>query len=78
MKVYVTKYALTTGIMEVDAELFANGNAVKWGEYFQAAHGEGKDWHRTRESALKRCELMRARKIKTLRESIAKLEKMTW
>ena len=44
----------------------------------QTAHGEGKDWHRTKESAVKRAENMRAAKIASMRKSIAKLEKMTW
>ena len=77
MKVYITKYALTEGILEVEAELFADGRAVKWDQW-STAHGEGKEWHRTREGAKVRADVMRNRKIKSMRESIAKLEKMTW
>ena len=41
-------------------------------------HGEGKDWHRTRESAIKRAEAMRKKKIISLRRQLAKFQKMTF
>lgn len=78
MKAYVTKYALTAGIQEVDGELFADGRAIKWGSYFNSAHGEGVEWHRTREGAVEKAHEMRTKKIASLRKSIAKLERMTW
>ena len=81
MKVYITKYALTAGIMEVDAEqssvapsMVSWKNQEGWGE--QNAHGEGKDWHRTKESATARAESMRLKKIASLKASIKKMEKL--
>ena len=81
MKFWITKYALSTGIQEVDGEIAGtSGSMVLYGHGYsrQAAHGEGKDWHRTREAAVERAKKMRVAKIASLRKSIEKLEKMTW
>lgn len=78
MKVFITKYALTVGIQEINGELYAEGRAVMWGAYHESAHGEGKDWHRTRDGAVARAKLMRDKKIIAMKARIAKLEKMTW
>jgi rubrerythrin len=40
--------------------------------------GEGREWHRTWESAAKRAEKMRVAKIAALRAQIARLETMTF
>jgi hypothetical protein len=80
MRVWITKYALTTGVFEVaDAELFANDSAVTWKSkegYSQYAHG--KDWHRTREDAFTRAEEMRVKKIAALEASIKRLRALTF
>lgn len=81
MKVFVTKYALTEGILEHEADLSKNepsmcvvvGRPGQLGQYF---HGEGKEWHRTRDLALVRAEEMRQAKVKSLKKSLAKFEKM--
>lgn len=39
-------------------------------------HGEGNDWHRTKESAIAKAEEMRKKKIASLKKQIEKLEKM--
>ena len=76
MKVWITKYALTAGIIETElAEI------CQWGmiradigmasNYFQA---EGREWHKTKESALRRAEIMKANKLDSLRAQIAKVE----
>ncbi len=82
MKIWVTKYALTTGIISSEAAeiceetptmiVFPACGSV-YARYF---HGEGKDWHRTKEAAVARAEAMRVAKIASLRKSIAKLEKL--
>lgn len=41
-------------------------------EYY---HGEGDEWHLTKEAAIKKAEEMRAEKIESLKNQIAKLEK---
>lgn len=82
IKVWITKYALTEGIQLVDAEVSGNSpSMVSYGNVgygSQYAHGEGKDWHRTPESAMRRAEEMRKKKIASMRKSMAKLEVMTF
>lgn len=79
MKVYITKYALTAGIQIKNAEKSSTSDGmvgVKHGGYTAYFHGEGRDWHRTAESALKRAEEMRRKKIASLNKSLAKIEAM--
>lgn len=80
IKVWITKYALTEGIQFVDAEVSdCASSMVSYGNVgygSQYAHGEGKDWHRTPESALKRAEEMRKKKIASMSNSMKKLEAM--
>lgn len=76
MKVYITKYALSQGIFEKEAKECGNGMIAtreKWSAYF---YGEGKEWHRTKEGAIKRAEEMREKKILSLKKQITKLENL--
>lgn len=78
MKVFVTKYALTIGIEEFDAgyaESYPSMVSRKTDHWHTFTyHGEGKDWHRTREAAVTRANQMRVAKIASLKKQIAKLE----
>jgi hypothetical protein len=81
MKAYITKYALTKGIQEVDDALAAwrtDMIHVKSLGEFAVFHGEGREWHRTRESAVKRALVMRDKKIASLRKAIGKLADLTF
>lgn len=73
---FVTKYALTKGIEERELTACESAGMVKWrGRYLdQYLHGEGREWHRTREGAVKRAEEMRLRKIESHKRSIRDLE----
>lgn len=79
MKAYVTKYALTAGIMEVqDAEPTSSEGMISVRSlgihtYF---HGEGKDWHRTKDSAIKRAEEMRRRKLESMEKQKRRIEEI--
>lgn len=78
MKVWITKYALTDGIIEEEAEpcgkdMIAVRNERALSSYF---HGEGKNWHKTKESAIAKAEEMREKKIASLKKQIDKLEKI--
>lgn len=77
MKVWITKYALTRGILCKDARECTDADMVEtieeWPGYF---HGEGRDWHRTIESAVAKAEEMRNKKIHSLRKQIKRLENM--
>ena len=72
MKIWNSKYALTEGLIEQDGEEVGD-SMVKVGR-LQYLHGEGKEWHRTRESAAARAELMRKAKIASVRKQLARLE----
>lgn len=77
MKVWITKYALTTGIFEMTAEITEHGSAYDMHSSFPTYyHGEGKEWHKTKESAIARAEEMRHKKIASLKKQIEKLEGM--
>lgn len=86
MKVWITKYALTQGIMESEAAEAGDSvicqrrkrmiNAVVFiGEvvYTDYFHGEGNEWHLTRASAVRRAEKMREAKMRVLQKQIVKL-----
>jgi hypothetical protein len=85
MKVYVSKYALTIGILERDAEYSHPNPDMIRAASNEFYHVEGREWHRTREEAVKRAEEavkraeeMRLAKIASLRKKIAELEKKKW
>lgn len=78
--VWITKHALTQGIEEKKAKIDeADKNMIKIykndviSEFY---HGEDKDWHKTKEAAIKRAKEMRDRKIKNLEKQIEKLKNM--
>lgn len=77
MKAYITKYALTSGIIQTEGEITSNGALFDMRAsvpiYY---HGEGKEWHRTKKEAIARAEEMRQKKIASLKKQIDKLERM--
>lgn len=77
MKVWISKYALSTGIFEMEVESVSeDGEAVYGKELFQSFHGKGKEWHEFEEDAKRRAEEMRQKKISSLNKQIDKLQKM--
>lgn len=81
---WITKYALTSGIMEVTVRQsetfpdFVDEEKAENGCFKRMFHGEGKEWHRTREAAVQRAEAMRKNKVVSLRRQLAKFQKMTF
>lgn len=81
MTVYITKHALTSGIQEArDAQICRTVSesmiqvpSLGWNAYF---HGEGKQWHRTREGAVAKAKEMQAAKIRSLEKSLKKIKTM--
>lgn len=77
MKVWITKYALTDGIIEGYASMCAFDRAtvdlknIKYEIDFY-----GSDWHYDKESAIRQAEEMRQKKITSLKNQIKKLEEM--
>ncbi|MFR3727660.1 hypothetical protein [Lacrimispora sp.] len=76
MKVWITKYALTSGIKEMEVEQSEDfPDIVKGKTWNDSYHGDGREWHRTYESAIAKAEEMRLKRIESLKKQIAKLEK---
>ncbi len=75
-EIYVTKYALSDGILCRKARYTGLAEMMMDVENKQSYHGKGKDWHETFEDAKIKAEQMRERKIASLKKSILKLEKM--
>lgn len=81
MKVYITKHALTAGIIEIEAETCDNVNPDmikdinRVHDYY---HGEGRQWHRSKETAIFKAEAMKEAKIKALNKQLEKLKKLTF
>ncbi len=69
MRAWITKYALSKGIYEVQVEPPVAGHIFVGNDCFV---GEGKDWHRSPEKAKARI----ADKLFTIRKQMAKLEKL--
>lgn len=74
MKVYITKYALTKGIIETeDAEICYNISenmirSKKYGCFY------GNDWQTTKEGAILRAEQMKEKKIQSFERQLEKLK----
>ena len=80
MKVYCTKYALTSGIKMVDVHPIGKSGVVGYrtGNAMVYLHGEGKEWHLTWDSAWTRAEDMRAAKIVSLLKQVQRLEALSF
>lgn len=76
MKVWVTKYALTSGITEHEVEINHNISSDmvtdKSGSYPCSFHG--KEWWRTKSNAVDYANDMRKKKIASLKKQIKRLE----
>jgi hypothetical protein len=87
VKVWITKYALTKGIVEAEAtgrDEYPNMVTVSNKPYDSIYKPYGRiyyhkpDWHLSLEDAKKRAEEMRVKRIASLRKSIQKLEKLSF
>lgn len=75
MKVWITKYALTRGILEREVEDCGDG-IVKDDSSYITCYYNKKDYCLDNESAIAKAEEMRKKKIDSLKKQIDKLEKM--
>jgi len=81
-KVFITKYALTNGIEEVELDVKENPEHFKkscygkWKGYSQGFYND--DFHLTKEEALIDAEKRRKKKIESLKKQIQKLERMSF
>jgi hypothetical protein len=78
MKVWITKYALTVGIIETEGEVCDSANSgsmvqatdMPYKPYF---HGKGRQWHDNLSSAQRTAHDMRRAKIRSLEKQLAKM-----
>lgn len=87
VRVYLTKYALTTCIQVIDAEKEASSYYTP-GQFELSAGGDlwngwqtyrvGKDFFFSKEAAIEAAEEKRTKKLVSLKKQIAKLEAMTF
>lgn len=76
MKVFITKYALSKGIIEADLALREDGKScygILDGSYYPCGY-YGNDFHLDYDSALKDCENRRTKKIAALKKQILQIE----
>jgi hypothetical protein len=73
MKVYITKLALTKGIIEIDDPEFYSNYVVI--DDLQPMINQV-DWFYNKPAAIKRAEEMRVNKIASLKKQLAKLESL--
>lgn len=71
---WVTKYALTQGILKVDGKV--DGEYALMLEFGEQDYAHSNNWHRTEKAALERAEEMRISKIASLKKSLAKMESL--
>lgn len=77
-KVFITKYALTKGILEKEAEIcdYGNGHIRAYVKEEFSSYPLGKVCFKTKEQAMERAEKMRLKKIASLKKQIEALGKM--
>lgn len=85
VKVYITKYALTEGIYEVDGETCESSRSpdmlqvkalgLGCDQYF---HGEGKDWHLSKSTAIIRAKQMQAAKLVSIDKQRKRIAALTF
>lgn len=76
---YVTKYAMTAGILKVNGAPSKDGGFISFkrsGDSWYTEYAHGKDFHATLEAANLRAEEMRQKKIVSAEKSLDKLRKM--
>lgn len=75
MKIWITKYALTQGILEKDVIFYEDGTVREAEGKFPIFYHRD-EYHKTKESAIAKAEEMRKKKIASLKKQIEKMEKM--
>lgn len=81
MKVWISKYASSEVIFERETDpnyLWRPSGIYVRVDGLYGSYKLGRDAHTTREAAVAAAEAMRIKKIASLREQIAKLEKLTF
>lgn len=75
-KIWITKYALSSGIKVVDAEVDQDRSMATYRDNAWNQYVHGDDFHFTPEGAALKAEDMRLKKIASLQKQIRRLESM--
>jgi len=79
MKAFITKYALTKGIIEVEATACKSPTMIKYQlPGYTEIYAHTNEWFGTMGAALAHADVMRLKAIDSLKKKLAKLEKMTF
>lgn len=79
MKVYITKYALTKGILIKDAEDRYEGMIrIKRSSCFYTQYFNVPDWHKTKKAAIKQANEMKKKKIASLKKQLNRIQALTF
>lgn len=78
-KIWVTRWALTGGIIQADAEFRNNGSMA----IYRVDNGPRNmvhtgDFHLSEEAAIQRAYIMRAKKIQSLNKQLEKIQKLSF
>ncbi len=77
MKIFVTKYALTKGIIEMEGIRYEDNPEIYEVRFRGLEDGlTPNDYCLTKEKAINQADAMRLRRLASLRQQIAKLEKL--
>ena len=77
MKVWITKYALTDGIIEAEGESCGlEWVSASWDNGYRCNDFEQGEWFDTKERAIQKAEEIRQKKIASLKKQIEELEGM--
>ncbi len=76
MKVYITKYALTSGIEYIEASKAEFSPSMVTSASNSMCHFHGDEWHTSFQSAKAKAESMRDNRIKSLNKQLNKLHAM--
>ena len=88
MKIYITKYALTEGIL-TGSDAVIDGTMASvytlhdpkgrvMNKIGTQAYFHGQDWHKTRTDAITRAEDMKQKKIRSLERNLRKIQELTF
>lgn len=76
MKVWITKYALTKGILEMEGEETISPSMICITNTQPPDYYNGKDWHFSKKKAIERANEMALNKINTLQQQIEKIKSL--
>ena len=81
MKVWITKYAMSSGVFTAEAEETCVGGmcvvrSMGYFEYDRFFHGN--DWHTNEAKAIMRFNQMKQKKIASLKKQLTKVEALTF